>query len=246
MNDSRAKPTAMQCWYCGGRLKTDDVIDDGILRSRDAARGGPYRLFNCPRCHRTNRCEKTPRGRWFASPDFRPHLLDYLVGKLLFANAEDFLQAATWYQDNEERRRYFFERDGDRRYSQTRLLGKLWSARSAPDETPRDGGEDAERQGRKQRAREEPPPHEERRRRASGAGVVSPWRILGVDEGSSMEEIHQAFHRLAVQYHPDKVHHLGEEFQRVATEKFKELQRAYDALLRRRSSFRPRPGEKEE
>ena len=34
-----------------------------------------------------------------------------------------------------------------------------------------------------------------------------------------------------MQYHPDKVHHLGEEFEKVAHEKFTELQRAYEKLL---------------
>ena len=44
----------------------------------------------------------------------------------------------------------------------------------------------------------------------------------------------RAFHRLAVQYHPDKVYHLGEEFQAMAHVKFQELKRAYDALMERR------------
>jgi len=45
--------------------------------------------------------------------------------------------------------------------------------------------------------------------------------------------VRRAFHRLAVQYHPDKVHHLGEAFQAMAHVKFQELLRAYDALKER-------------
>jgi len=45
--------------------------------------------------------------------------------------------------------------------------------------------------------------------------------------------VRRAFHRLAVQYHPDKVHHLGEAFQAMAHVKFQELLRAYDSLMNR-------------
>ncbi|MCH2364189.1 MAG: hypothetical protein MK138_03985 [Planctomycetes bacterium] len=38
---------------------------------------------------------------------------------------------------------------------------------------------------------------------------------------------------MAVQYHPDKVHHMGEDFQKVAHEKFLELQKAYNRLTSR-------------
>jgi len=54
-----------------------------------------------------------------------------------------------------------------------------------------------------------------------------------VRPGADEAEVHRAFRRLAKRYHPDKVHHLGEEFQRVATRKFQELQRAYETLARR-------------
>ena len=50
---------------------------------------------------------------------------------------------------------------------------------------------------------------------------------------ASPEEIRVAFHKLAVQYHPDKVHHMGEDFQKVAHEKFLELQEAYKRLSSR-------------
>jgi DnaJ-class molecular chaperone len=37
---------------------------------------------------------------------------------------------------------------------------------------------------------------------------------------------------LAGQYHPDKVSHLGEEFRQLAEKRFKEIQVAYQELIR--------------
>lgn len=54
--------------------------------------------------------------------------------------------------------------------------------------------------------------------------------ILGLIPGASAEEIKSAYRKLSMQYHPDKVAHLGEEFRRVAEEKMKELNEAYQHL----------------
>ncbi len=57
-----------------------------------------------------------------------------------------------------------------------------------------------------------------------------PYTVLGIQPGSSKEEIKKAYTRLAAQYHPDKVQHLGEEFRRLAHEKFVAIQKAYEAI----------------
>jgi DnaJ like chaperone protein len=57
-----------------------------------------------------------------------------------------------------------------------------------------------------------------------------PHRVLGLEPGASREDVKKAFRRLAGQYHPDKVGHLGEEFRILAEKRFKEIQRAYDEL----------------
>ena len=54
--------------------------------------------------------------------------------------------------------------------------------------------------------------------------------VLGLASGASEEEIKQAYRALSMQYHPDKVQHLGAEFQRVAEAKMKEINAAYDYL----------------
>ena len=59
-----------------------------------------------------------------------------------------------------------------------------------------------------------------------------PYQVLGVAPGASAEEIRRAYRELAARYHPDKVEHLGEEFKRLAEQRFKEIQAAYQALSR--------------
>ena len=59
-----------------------------------------------------------------------------------------------------------------------------------------------------------------------------PYTVLGIQPGASEEEIKGAFKKLAAQYHPDKVQHLGEDFQRLAHEKFVAIQKAYSELIR--------------
>lgn len=58
----------------------------------------------------------------------------------------------------------------------------------------------------------------------------TPLEVLGLDRNATKEEIKAAYKRLANQYHPDKVSHLGEEFRVLAEQKFKEIQRAYQEL----------------
>ena len=57
-----------------------------------------------------------------------------------------------------------------------------------------------------------------------------PYTVLGVAPGASREEIKAAYRRLAAKYHPDKVQHLGKDFQKMAEDRFKEIQQAYDEL----------------
>ena len=56
------------------------------------------------------------------------------------------------------------------------------------------------------------------------------YELLDVPPTASAEEIKSAFRREIAKYHPDKVQHLGEEFQEIAATKAAELTRAYKTL----------------
>ncbi len=69
---------------------------------------------------------------------------------------------------------------------------------------------------------------------AAGAGGDERYyRVLGLEPGASPEEIKKAYRNLSKKYHPDMVTSLGEEFRRDAEEKMKEINEAYDRLIRR-------------
>ncbi|NLI81477.1 MAG: DnaJ domain-containing protein [Deltaproteobacteria bacterium] len=61
-----------------------------------------------------------------------------------------------------------------------------------------------------------------------------PYAILGVSRSATMDEIKHAYRTQASRYHPDKVAHLGEEFQTLANRKFQEIQGAYETILKER------------
>lgn len=63
---------------------------------------------------------------------------------------------------------------------------------------------------------------------------TDPYRILEVDRRSPIEEVHRAYRRQVGRYHPDRVSHLGTEFQRLAHRKFIRIQKAYEEILRAR------------
>ncbi|CAL5351521.1 unnamed protein product [Camellia sinensis] len=56
------------------------------------------------------------------------------------------------------------------------------------------------------------------------AKTLDPYKVLGVERNASQREIQKAFHKLSLQYHPDKNKNKG------AQEKFAEINNAYDIL----------------
>src|SRR5215469_1976938 len=73
---------------------------------------------------------------------------------------------------------------------------------------------------------------EENWRREGQTPCVSfnPYEVLGVSQGASREEIRSAYRNLIARYHPDKVAHLGQEFEAIAREKTLAINRAYEML----------------
>ncbi|MDD5571965.1 MAG: DnaJ domain-containing protein [Bacteroidales bacterium] len=60
------------------------------------------------------------------------------------------------------------------------------------------------------------------------------YNILQVPRTATNDEIKKSFRRLAVEYHPDKVMYLGDEYQKAAKEKFQKLNEAYEAIKKER------------
>lgn len=54
--------------------------------------------------------------------------------------------------------------------------------------------------------------------------------VLGLEVGASKTEIKVAYKRLVRKFHPDRVHHLGDEFVKEAEIKMKEINKAYESL----------------
>lgn len=62
----------------------------------------------------------------------------------------------------------------------------------------------------------------------------SDYKILEIDKSANDDEVKKAYRRMAVKYHPDKVSHLGEEFQKGAKEKFQKVQEAFENIKKQR------------
>lgn len=241
---------ALRCWFCEAPSILKTAIEGGIIVSRSPDSGGPYYLYTCPYCLNDSMCEETRAGRWFASPTARLGFLDYLLAHVGESddNSESVLKTISWYRENEDRRRYFFERDGDHRYSNNSILARLWpwarseevggetTARGASARQAETDGSRVDRSGADDRDGREKARREERQQsKPRGPRILSPHEILGVPPEASREEIERRFYRLAVQYHPDKVHHRGGEFRAEAHRRFVQLQRAYRELIKRQA-----------
>jgi DnaJ like chaperone protein len=60
------------------------------------------------------------------------------------------------------------------------------------------------------------------------------YKILEIEPTVADEDVKKAYRRMAMKYHPDKVSHLGEDFKKVAHEKFRKVQEAYDQIKKER------------
>ena len=60
------------------------------------------------------------------------------------------------------------------------------------------------------------------------------YEILGVGKNADDKEIKKAYRKMANKYHPDKVSHLGDDFQKLAEDKFKAVNDAYQSIKKER------------
>ena len=64
--------------------------------------------------------------------------------------------------------------------------------------------------------------------------VSNAYKILGISNDSSDEELKKAYRKMAVKHHPDKFNQSGEEQLKAAKEKFQKIQEAYEQIKKER------------
>lgn len=60
------------------------------------------------------------------------------------------------------------------------------------------------------------------------------YRVLEISRSATDDEVRKAYRRMSMKHHPDKVAHLGPEFQKTATEKFQRVNQAYHNIKKAR------------
>jgi len=66
------------------------------------------------------------------------------------------------------------------------------------------------------------------------ANTDGAYRILEVESSATEEELKKAYRKMAIKYHPDKVHYLGEDVQNAANEKFQKVNEAWEIIKKQR------------
>ena len=62
------------------------------------------------------------------------------------------------------------------------------------------------------------------------AEPLDPWQVLHLEPGASLDVIEAAYKEQLLKYHPDRVSHLGDEFQKLAHRKTLAIRQAYTIL----------------
>ncbi len=68
----------------------------------------------------------------------------------------------------------------------------------------------------------------------AGNSLEAAYKVLGVDANATDDELKQAYRRLALQNHPDRVATLGEDVRRAAEKKLQEINAAKEAIWKAR------------
>jgi len=66
------------------------------------------------------------------------------------------------------------------------------------------------------------------------ANTDAAYKILEAEPTATDDELKKAFRKMALKYHPDKVHYLGEDVQKAANDKFQSVNEAWDIIKKQR------------
>ncbi len=66
------------------------------------------------------------------------------------------------------------------------------------------------------------------------ANTDAAYKILEIEPVATDEELKKAFRKMAIKYHPDKVHYLGEDIQKAANDKFQKVNEAWETIKKQR------------
>ena len=135
-------------------------------------------------------------------------------------------ERAEWYKRQEEQAKAQEQhrRDNENARAQERERREREARRRAEENKRREEERAQEQRRQGEGARSNKP--------AAGRGF-DPYQVLQVTRGARKEEIRAAYLNLIKQYHPDKLSHLGKEFQDIAEEKTQGINRAYEILTSR-------------
>jgi DnaJ like chaperone protein len=60
------------------------------------------------------------------------------------------------------------------------------------------------------------------------------YKILEIEKSASDSEVKKAYRTMAKKYHPDKLQHMDQAYQKGAQEKFNKVQEAYEQIQKER------------
>jgi len=66
------------------------------------------------------------------------------------------------------------------------------------------------------------------------ANTDAAYKILEVEPVATDDELKKAFRKMALKYHPDKVHYLGDDIQKAANDKFQKVNQAWETIKKQR------------